>query len=326
MKPTYNDSDHYDASKGTFKNPENKSAKSLWQVIKWKWSSTPAEWPKWVENTETPVLKTPTSENQVNISFVNHSTFLIEHKDLTILTDPVWSYRVSPVSWAGPARHHAPGIKLDQLPKIDIIVISHNHYDHMDLATLKTLDQTHQPLILCPLGDKALLDSQGLSNVKELDWWQEVELNKSVITFVPAQHFSGRGLFDRFESLWGGYVIQTPQQKKIFFGGDTGYSSHFKQIRTKFGPMDLSFIPIGAYEPRWFMQAMHINPAEAVSAHIDLASKQSIGIHFGTFQLTDEAIDAPLKALKASLDSNSIAPEKFITLKPGQSKLFEFGL
>ena len=322
MKRNLVATDHYDPKKDIFKNPYSQQAKGLWQVIKWKWSSSPAKWPRWYELKHSPQIKVPSKPNKINISFVGHSSFLIQTHKLNILTDPVWSHRVSPVSWAGPARHHAPGIKLENLPKIDVVILSHNHYDHMDLATLKILEDKFQPLILCPLGEKELLQEQGLTQVTELDWWQEKVLSGYRFVFTPAQHFSGRGLFDRFKSLWGSFVIQTPESKNIFFGGDTGYSKHFVDIFNRLGAMDFSLIPIGAYEPRWFMKTMHVNPSEAVMAHIDLKSKQSIGIHFGTFQLTDEAIDQPKRDLIKALEEKKISPDKFTTLQPGQSQIF----
>lgn len=325
-------SDHYDPEKDVFKNQYLTETKGLWKVLQWKLSTTPKKWPEWYELNHEPKLLSPTELGKINLSFVGHSSFLIQTKDLNILTDPVWSHRVSPVSWAGPARHHAPGIKLEDLPNIDVVIISHNHYDHMDLETLKKLDKKFAPLILCPLGDKKLLDGEGLSKVSELDWWEEQTIDTEAgpykFIYTPAQHFSGRGLFDRFKSLWGSFVVQVPSseqtsKKQIFFGGDTGYSQHFKDIQQRLGPMDFSLIPIGAYEPRWFMKAMHVNPEDAVKAHQDLHSRQSIGIHFGTFQLTDEAIEEPEIELEKALKNEGISLDRFETLKPGESRVFE---
>lgn len=327
MKRNIQKSDHYDPEDDRFKNQYVSQTKGLWKVIKWKLTTTPKTWPEWVELKHTPRLEKPEALSSINLTFVGHSSFLIQTKDINILTDPVWSHRVSPVTWAGPARHHAPGVKLEDLPKIDVIVVSHNHYDHMDLSTLKKLDKKFSPLILCPKGDKNLLDSEGLTRVIELDWWEnrEIETASGLYNFIytPSQHFSGRGAFDRFKSLWGSFVIQTPSQKQIFFGGDTGYSQHFKDIFERIGRMDFSLIPIGAYEPRWFMKDMHIDPTEAVKAHQDLESKQSVGIHFGTFQLTDEAIDEPEIDLNKALEKQEIDREKFTTLAPGESRVFD---
>lgn len=323
MKRNIQPSDHYDPQNDVFKNQYVTKTKGLWKVIQWKLDTTPKKWPEWYELDHKPKIKNPENAQSINLSFAGHSSFLIQTNNLNILTDPVWSHRVSPVTWAGPARHHAPGIKFEDLPKIDVIIISHNHYDHMDLATLKKLEKKFKPLVLCPKGDLALLKGEGLNNVVELDWWEEKSFKDYQFIFTPAQHFSGRGLFDRFKSLWGSYVIKTPQNKKIFFGGDTGYSKHFKEIFQRMGEMDFALIPIGAYEPRWFMKAMHVNPEEAVKAHLDLKSKQSIGIHFGTFQLTDEGIDEPEKDLKISREKLGVQTETFTTLAPGESRVFE---
>lgn len=315
-------SDHYDPIKDRFYNQYTNKTKGFWEVIKWKWSTNPAQWPDWVDLEHEPDLSAVTERDEVKVSFIGHSSFLLQFKELNILTDPVWSYRVSPVSWAGPARHHKPGIDLERLPKIDVIIISHNHYDHMDLETLKSLEKAHSPLIIAPKGDKDLLTSQGLKNVVELDWWEKTPAKNFQFTYLPAQHFSGRGLFDRFESLWGSFAISTSTGKNVFFGGDTGYSKHFLDIQSRIPHMDLAFIPIGAYAPRWFMKPMHMNPEEAVKAHFDLKAKQSIGIHFGTFQLTDEAIDEPVKELEIHKKKQGLTDKNFTSLSPGESRIF----
>ncbi|RYZ80827.1 MAG: MBL fold metallo-hydrolase, partial [Proteobacteria bacterium] len=237
-----------------------------------------------------------------------------------------FSKRTSPVQWAGPKRVRKPGLEIDQLPKIDVVLVSHNHYDHMDADSIKALTEKFNPLFITPLGNTKLIQSLGGKRVTELDWWQEtfVPLEGSAqvvkVGVVPAQHWSKRGLFDTNKALWGGFVLQT-SKAKIYFSGDTGYAGFFKSIFEKYGPMDLSIIAIGAYEPRWFMKEQHMNPAEAVQAHMDLHSKRTLGTHFGTFQLTDEAIDEPKLALERDLIANKIlkgvftAPDNGETLK-----------
>lgn len=313
-------SPQYDVETGKFKNDFVKE-KSLTKVIKWLWTRDKKEWPEDNKNKKEDSVNVEIGENEFALSFINHSTFLIQFNGLNILTDPVYSLRTSPVQWIGPKRVRKPGVKFKDLPKIDVVIISHNHYDHMDVDTLQRLEKKFSPLILAPLGDKPFLDGLGLKNVKELDWWQEVKLNNHKLIYVPAQHFSGRGLFDRMRSLWGGYVIQS-KNKQIYFAGDTGYSKHFSEISEKLGAIDFSLIPIGAYEPRWFMKDMHVNPDDAVKAHIDLQSKQSIGMHYGTWQLTDEKIDQPIIDLEIAKKKYQV--NNFSTLLEGETKIFKF--
>jgi len=318
----YKKSDHYSEKTDKFFNSTQNIEKSFFDLFKWKFTSEKSEWPSSVPLTAKPKMLDSIATDQANINFINHSTFLIQIEKVNILTDPVFSERVSPVSFAGPKRVHPPGIDIEKLPKIDVVLISHNHYDHLDLNSLKKLEEQHSPVFFCPLGDKELLISSGLKKVIELDWWEVAQFNNIDIFFVPAQHWSGRGLFDRFKSLWGGYIIKS-NKKNIYFAGDTGYSQHFKDIQNKFETINLALLPIGAYSPRWFMQGSHMDPEEAVWAHIDLNSKQSLGMHFGTFQLTDEPINEPSEKLLFNLRHQKINKKEFFTLKPGESKLFD---
>ena len=208
---------------------------------------------------------------------------------------------------------------MDELPKVDVILISHNHYDHLDIASLKMLQKQSNPIIIAGLGVDALLKSEGFDRVVSLDWWESHSVANIKYTFTPCRHFSGRGLFDRNQTLWGAFVVES-REKKIYFGGDTGYGKHFSMVAKKFGPMDLAFIPIGAYEPRWVMKDVHLNPKEAITAHLDLQSKRSVGIHFGTFDdLTDEGINEPATELAKERKKQAIADDEFITPKFGQS-------
>lgn len=295
--------------------------KSFWEGVK-MWCTTPkAKWPKFVANTFLPNLPIRVNENEIAVTFVNHVTFLLQLPGLNILTDPQWSARTSPFSWLGPKRVRNPGIELDALPNIDLIIISHNHYDHLDLRTLEFLNNKFSPKIFIPMGDRRVLAKEQFKIV-EFDWWDAQNINDITrVNFTPMQHWSNRGLFDVYKSLWGSYVIEH-NNKKIFFGGDGGYCSHFASIQQKFGAFDLSFLGIGAYEPRWFMQDMHTNPEEAVLAHLDLKSKLSIGMHFGTFQLSAEAIDQPLIDLDAAKKKLNIQSEDFITLEVGETRIF----
>tara|TARA_B100001971_G_scaffold215193_1_gene260028 strand:- start:118405 stop:119418 length:1014 start_codon:yes stop_codon:yes gene_type:complete len=313
-------SPQYDMESRKFKN-KYVEEKSFGKVIKWLWSRDAKKWPEHVDNKRSDDTNVAINENEFALSFINHSTFLIQINGLNILTDPVYSLRTSPVQWAGPKRVREPGVPFKKLPKIDVVIISHNHYDHMDLDTLKKLEKKFSPLVLAPLGDKKLLEGIGLKNVKELDWWEEIKVNEHKFTYVPSQHFSGRGLFDRMKSLWGGYVLET-KGKRLYFAGDTGYSKHFSEIYEKLGAMDFSLIPIGAYAPRWFMKDMHVNPDDAVKAHLDLKSNYSIGMHYGTFQLTDEKIDQPLIDLEIAKKKYQV--ENFSTLLEGETKVYKY--
>ena len=315
-------SDHFDGKR--FFNPTlvGKFQPGFFDVLKIM-SESRAKWPDKVENQGTPRLNEELAQDDIAITFVNHATFLIQTPELNILTDPIWSERASPVSWAGPKRVRPPGVKFEELPKIDLVVISHNHYDHLDVETLKRLNERFAPKVLVPIGDKELVESIGIKDVTELDWWDSIEISPDVqITFAPTQHWSSRGLFDKYKSLWGSYFIQLGN-RSVYFGGDSGYSSHYVEIKKRLGSPEIALLGIGAYAPRWFMQPMHMNPAEAVQAHQDLGAKLSIGMHFGTFQMSAEAIDQPKIDLKEALKEANLSPEIFITLNEGETRIFK---
>jgi len=287
------------------------------KFFKWMLNRNKTKWPEWIETVYAPSPIYRQTENTIKITIVNHATALIQFEGLNILTDPIWSKRCSPFTWMGPKRVQNPGIRFKELPPIDVVVISHNHYDHMDLPTLKNLERDHSPRFYVGLKNKTFLESNGLSQVTEFDWWEEDIFNdKLKITYVPAQHFSSRGMFDHNKTLWGGFVF-TFGERHIYFAGDTGLSPHFGEIFKKFGEIDVALLPIGAYEPRWFMKVAHMNPEDAVNAHLALHANYSIGIHFGTFQLTDEGIDVPGEELKKAMSQLAIADDHFIVPKFG---------
>ncbi len=318
-EPSYPLSDHYDGKR--FFNPNDPKDHRFYDLITFLVTRDKKVWPDTVDNEPALNLSAPRSDGEVAVTFVNHATVLLQFNGYTILTDPVWSERVGPISFIGPKRVRKPGFPFDQLPKIDIVLISHNHYDHLDAETLKKLIARFQPIIFVPLGDKSLIQSLGAHHVHEMDWWDSVKVLRHLeITFAPTRHFSGRSLFGFDKSLWGSYVMNV-HGRKIYFGGDSGYSPYYQAIEHRFGPMDLSFLPIGSYEPRWFMKAVHMNPEESVLAHRDLKSRETIGIHFGTFQLSDEKIDQPEIELSAALKKLSVAPGTFIVLKEGQTRI-----
>ena len=263
----------------------------------------------------------------VSVTFIGHSTFLLRWAGLTILTDPIFSDRCSPLSWAGPKRARPPGRALPELPKVDLLLVSHNHYDHMDLPSLRALRRRDDPRVVTPLGNKLHLAKAGLGRVEELDWWQSTTLPGGIrVTATPARHFSARTLRDRGRSLWSGFMLQTgagqEAGQRLFFAGDSGAGHHWAEIGQRLGPPDLALIPIGAYEPRSIMAAVHVNPAEAVAAHQALGAARSVGMHFGTFQLTDEAIDAPPTALAEARAAAGLADTAFVTLGFGETRVF----
>ena len=254
----------------------------------------------------------------VVVTFVGHATFLIQVASTNLLIDPVYSARASPVSFAGPRRVRAPGVRFEDLPAISLVLVSHNHYDHCDLGTLRALHRRFRPRLVAPIGNGRLLRSAGIGPVEEIDWWQSASAAPLSVTLTPAQHFSARNMFDRNRALWGGFLIEAGG-RRILFAGDSGYGPHFREIAARLGPIDLALLPIGAYEPRWFMKDIHMNPAEAVQAHRDLGARHSIAMHFGTFQLTPEGIDEPVRELATALRERGVAAERFRTVDVGES-------
>lgn len=272
-------------------------------------------WPKTID--VVPQVPAPPGDARAVVTFIGHSTFLIQTPAGNILTDPMYSERAGPFIF-GPARVRQPGVTFDDLPPIATVLLSHNHYDHCDTRTLSMLAERFNPQVVTPLGNGRLVRSTGMTRVEEIDWWDHAKSTPIRVTLTPAHHFSARTPFDRNRALWGGFVVDL-DGLKIFFAGDTAYGPFFPEIGKRLGPFDLALIPIGAYEPRWFMQAVHMNPAEAVRAHIELGGPLSIGMHFGTFQLTTEGIDEPLRALDVALREKNIPASHFRTLEFGES-------
>jgi L-ascorbate metabolism protein UlaG (beta-lactamase superfamily) len=252
------------------------------------------------------------------LTFIGHSTFLIQTAAGNILTDPMYSQRAGPLNLIGPRRVRQPAVAFDDLPPIATILLSHNHYDHCDLRTLRRLATRFDPLVVTPVGNGPLVRSAGIRRVEELDWWEDAASAPIRITLTPAHHFSARTPFDRNRALWSGFAMMVGNTR-IYFAGDTAYAPFFREVRRRLGPIDLSLIPIGAYEPRWFMSSVHMNPKEAVQAHLDLESRESIGMHFGTFQLTTEGIDEPVQALEEALRASNIPLSQFRTIPFGES-------
>lgn len=302
----------------TFHNTDpnpNTVPKTLGDVIEWRITKDPT--PDRVAINVSDEWQSLTPQSTDYAIWIGHATYLLNTGDVTVLTDPIFSKRASPVGWAGPERLIPPALSIAQLPSIDAVIISHNHYDHLDLPSLKTLQAINpNMLILVPQGDKALLDSQGLVNVSQFRWWQTTKVNQTEFTFTPVQHWSGRWVTGRNTSLWGGWFLKSPNLS-LYHAGDTGYSKDFITTQERMGTPDFAFIPIGAYKPRWFMKNQHVDPAEAVQIALDLQVKRSFGMHWGTFILTDESVNEPRLMLAKALRERGLLPDFFIAPTPG---------
>lgn len=254
-----------------------------------------------------------------SITWIGHSTLLVQLDGLNFLTDPTWSEQASPVSWAGPRRLSPPGLAFENLPLIDVVVISHDHYDHLDLATVKRLAEKHNPLFLVPLGLKAWFADNGMSRVEELDWWQERNYRGVKFVCLPAQHFSQRTLWDGNTRLWAAWAVVS-QNRRLYFSGDTGYFADFKEIGKQLGPFDMAAIAIGAYLPPVIMKAVHVTPEEAVQAFVDLNARRLLGIHWGTFDLAEEPLAEPPGRMLAEARRQGIGSERAWILNVGETR------
>lgn len=324
MKPPFPVSDHCDGER-FFNPPGQPPARSFSDLPKWWYQRLVLRqgsvWPKKVPAPLVPQLPAAVPAGQVATTFIGHATFLLQLPGLNVLTDPMFSSRASPFSWAGPKRVRPPALTLAQLPRIDVVLVSHNHYDHLDLPTLRWLARERRPLFVTTLGNKAWLEKRGVSNVVELDWWQTHAATPELeIICTPAQHFAARWPWDRCRTLWGGFALRTPAGR-IYFAGDSGYCGVFKEIGARLGPFDLALLPIGAYEPRWFMAPVHCTPEEAVRIHRAVRSRRSVAMHFGTFQLTDEGIDEPRLALAAARLAHGVAAADFLIPNFGETQV-----
>lgn len=311
-------SDHFDGT--SFFSEE--SDHSFFDELKWWWEMETVDWPEWVNDPPQPGPVSFVKGTGLRVTYVNHATMLIQTDSVNILTDPIWSERASPVSWAGTKRVRAPGVRMEDLPRIDLILISHDHYDHLDLPTLKQLAALYQPQILVGLGVDRLLESEGISNVTAMDWWEEHQLKPAnlKITFVPACHSSGRFLWGNNRTLWGGFVIES-SGGRIYFAGDTGSGKFLDLIKERFPDFRLTILPLGNYEKRWIMKSQHMNPEDAVNVHLMLNSKQSVAMHFGTFlEHAEQTIDAHEHDLAAALQNHNVPESEFWILQFGEGR------
>jgi L-ascorbate metabolism protein UlaG (beta-lactamase superfamily) len=297
-------------------------------LLKWLLNRDKGPWPEQPNAFIGPKPATRILGDSLVVTFVNHSTFLLQTNGLNILTDPVWSKRVGPTSWLGVKRKRPPGLRFEELPPIDVVLLSHNHYDHLDLPTLKKLVEAHHPLFITPLGVSYLPKSVGGRTLRELDWNDTLRVNsKLALTCTQAQHFSNRGMGDRDETLWCGYLLQT-SFGTTYFCGDSGYGPHFKHIADQAassatGQIKVALLPIGSYRPEWFMAPVHVSPAGAVQAFIDLKAAQAISIHFGTFQQGDDGLYEPAEDLRKALKAKSILEQRFLVPQEGKAMSFK---
>ncbi|MFT8790994.1 MBL fold metallo-hydrolase [Komagataeibacter saccharivorans] len=296
-------------------------------ILKWQWNRPKSDWPSWIENphpTGDPHAGVP--HGGVQLTFIGHSTFLIrmprpDGTITTILTDPIFSQRCSPLSFLGPRRVRAPGRQLADLPKVDIVLVSHAHYDHMDLPSLRALARRgDDPLVITPLQNARFLRKTGLRRIMELDWWQAVSSAGVQITCTPAVHGAARTPFDHNKSLWGGFMLRDETGHQLFFAGDTAHGRHWALIRERLGAPDIALLPIGAYAPRALMASVHATPEEAVSGLRELEAGRGIGIHFGTFRLTDEPMDEPVHRLAQALRDRGLPPDTMGVLQHGECR------
>ena len=316
MPPTYPPSDHY--SNGRFFNPGVREH-GFRELLKWTTNREPGVWRKHIPSVPGPKPEARVEGGELRVTFIGHATVLIQTEGLNLLTDPVFSERVSPVSFAGPRRHRAPGIRFQDLPAIDVLLISHNHYDHLDLPTLKKLVKRGQPAVFCPLGVASILRRIGFQAVTELDWGQSAPFRHIQLHCVRAQHFAARTPFDRNRTLWCGWVAGFAAGN-VYFAGDTGFGGFFEGIGERFRPIRLALLPIGAYRPEWFMGPVHMNPAHALEVHRAIGAQTSVAIHYGTFSLADDGETEPVDALAVCLAEARIA-HPFLVLPEGEARV-----
>lgn len=313
-------SDHFDGTR--FFNPNGRQPRGMAALLRWQLGRGKVKWPAHYPSPFAQAKPELSIEaDRLRVTMVGHATLLIQVHGFNILTDPVWAHRASPFALVGPSRRNAPGIEMDDLPPIDLVLVTHNHYDHLDLDTLAALNEEHSPLIVTPLGNDTIIRrTVPDATISVLDWGDRLDLeDELVIHAEPCHHWSARGSGDRRMALWAAFVIETPVGK-IYHVGDTGFHGgiNYRAAREKHGGFRLANLPFGAYEPRWFMQDHHQNPEEAVQGMIDCAADHVAGHHWGTFRLTDEGVDAPVRALEQALDEAEITRSRFRAMRPGE--------
>lgn len=311
-------SDHCDGER--FFNPHAVTGRSFAEVIAWQRTRQRTAWPEQVALAAHPPPPSSVPRGRVAVTYIGHATFLLRTADAVILTDPVFTSHAGPFGRLGPRRVRPPALPIGALPPLDLVIASHNHYDHFQPSSLRAVAKKGSPAVVTPLGLAPLLARSGFPSAIELDWWQETTIGSTHVTSVPAQHFSARTPWDKNRTLWSGFALRSGGTT-IYFAADTGYCQVFEEIGRRIPGIDVALVPIGAYEPRWFMKPMHVNPEEAVRIHLDVRPRVSVAMHFGTFPLTDEAIDAPLQALAAAREAHHLSPADFRVIDFGETVL-----
>jgi L-ascorbate metabolism protein UlaG (beta-lactamase superfamily) len=314
--------DHFDGER--FFDPLGEPPRGRGALFRWlfeqRWNGTRAKWPAWAPSPFADHPPARVTGAALRVTYIGHASVLVQTAGLNILLDPVWSERASPLRFIGPKRVNDPGVAFADLPPIDAVLVTHGHYDHLDVRTLSQLAAVHHARVITPFGNDAIMGNHDPAIAAEgHDWHDRVDLGSAAVTLVPTRHWSARSLSDRNMSLWASFVIDAPCGR-IYFVGDSGYGNgrHFREVGERHGPIKLAILPIGAYEPRWFMREQHMNPAESVQAFADCGAEFALAHHYGTFQLTDEAIDAPVTALTEALQSAGIPAARFRALRPGE--------
>jgi L-ascorbate metabolism protein UlaG (beta-lactamase superfamily) len=313
--------DHFDVSQQRFFNPWADTDRRFSELLRWQLTAKREPWPAAVANRSYLAPPGAVPEGQASITMIGHCSVLVRVDGFTLLTDPVFSTHAGPFGRLGPRRVRPPGIALRELPAVHAVFVSHNHYDHLDISSLRWLTAQRAPAFIVPLGLKAPLERKGIGPVTELDWWETTDVIGAAITVTPAQHWSNRVMTDRRRTLWGGCVLKAPYAPMIYFAGDSGYAPCFTTVRERLGAPDVALLPIGAYEPRWFMTPMHMNPQEAVRAHQDVGAKVSIATHHGTFPMADDGFEEPARHLADARASAGVPPDDFRILDVGETAM-----
>lgn len=311
-------SDHFDGQ--FFYNPGHTKGKSFKDSLRWMLSRDRPVWPEYRELAVTDQPPQQVTGGKLRLAYVGHASILLQTRGLNILLDPVWSDRASPVSWVGPKRAHSPGIRFEDLPPIDVVLLTHSHYDHMDIPFLAMLWQRDRPRVIAPLGNDSILKRKlPQLQVETYDWYEQAELGGSLrVHLTPALHWSARSVWDRRRALWASFVLESPDGS-LYLVGDTAFGNGdiFRQAAARYGPFRLALLPIGAYLPRWFMREHHMDPQEAVRAHSLLKAAYSVPLHYGTFPLADDTYAGPLHDLQTALADQQVSAEKFHILQAG---------
>jgi L-ascorbate metabolism protein UlaG (beta-lactamase superfamily) len=311
--------DHFDVDAQRFFNPWGQIDRGLLDVLRWRLTARREPWPRAVENRRYLAPPGAIDEGHVAITMIGHCGVLIRVDGFTLLTDPHFSVHAGPLGRLGPPRVRPPGIEPRDLPAVHAVFISHNHYDHLDIASLRWLTAQRAPAFVAPLGLKRELERKGIGPVTELDWWESTDVIGVQITVTPAMHWSNRTMLDRRRTLWGGCVLKAPYAPLVYYAGDSGYAPYFASIRERLGPPDVALLPIGAYEPRWFMEPFHMTPEEAVRAHREVGARVSIATHHSYFRLADDGFDSPARLLADARAAAGVPPEEFRLLDVGET-------